>query len=83
MEIIGSILLAIILVGAFTLIALWRRNELTFQVRTNILDIDYKLYSYLPKYNDMVFSIRPLNTRYWVRYCEKQRDKRKVNEKQV
>lgn len=81
MEIVGSIFLAIIAIGFLSIFALWYRNNLTYQVRSNILDINHKLYSYLPKYNDMVFSIRPLNTIYWVRYCEKQRDKRKVNEK--
>lgn len=81
MEIIGSIFLAIIIIVCVGVFTLWHRNNLTYQVRTNILDINYKLYSYLPRYNDMLYSLRPLNTRYWVRYCEKQRDKRKVNEK--
>lgn len=81
MGIVSLILLIIMLLNFLLIFALWVRNNLTYKVRVNILELDYKLYSFLPKYKDMIFSIRPLNTRYWIRYCEKKRDKRKVNEK--
>jgi len=49
------------------------RNRKTFKIRISIIETNYELYEYLPSYNDMLYSFKPLTKAYWVDYAIKQR----------
>lgn len=43
------------------------RNERVYSLRTRLLYNDYDSYIKLPEYNKMLYSIKPLIKRYWVK----------------
>ena len=46
------------------------RNNETYNVRNRILNERYELYKYLPTYDDMLYSFKPMKFEYWINYCE-------------
>lgn len=48
------------------------RNSKVFELRLLILRYYPELYKYLPEYGDMLYSIKPLTKKYWLKYCLKQ-----------
>ncbi len=46
------------------------RNNRVYKIRTRILEEKYSLYRFLPTYEDMLYSFRPMKFEYWVNYCE-------------
>lgn len=43
------------------------RNNMVYTFRTKMIDEDWEFYQQLPKYNQMVYSIKPLKKKYWMK----------------
>lgn len=78
MVLVLLILLNLLMLGFLVLPIVFYRNNATYNVRIKILNEDYNLYKELPKYDDMVYSFKPLNYDYWIKYCENKRNEREV-----
>jgi len=52
------------------------RNFRTYKLRIWFIENKWDLYNYLPKYDKMLFSFKPLTKAYWVDYAIKQRLKK-------